>query len=287
MLAAAGCATAPGLLTVTGLSTPFKVGTIIDTASGRAIGVDALIADLGRVPVVYVGETHTNPAHHEVQLEILKGLYAAHPSRVVVGMEMFDRTYQPVLDQWVAGKLTWERFLELSHWYANWRYPDRLYRPILEFVRDHHIPLFGLNIPYWIPSNIAVGGIGSLRPEERRQLPAHIDTSNAAHRAFVHKIFMRHHIPGYNHFKYFYEAQCVWEDVMAETIARHLTDDRLMVVFAGNGHIQHDYGIPDRARARTGKPFLTVSPVSPGTKIDAHAANFLWVTPSMGMRGHF
>ncbi len=287
MLAAAGCATSPGHLTVAGLPTPFDVGTIIDTATGRTIGIDALIAALGQVPVVYVGETHTDPADHEIQLEILKRLYAAHPSRVVVGMEMFDRTYQPVLDQWVAGKLSWERFLELTHWYANWRYPDRLYRPILEFVREHRIPLYGLNIPYWIPSNIAVGGIDSLSPEERRQLPAHIDTTNAAHRAYVHKFFLEHHIPGYDHFTYFYQAQCVWEDTMAETIARHLTDDRLMVVFAGNGHIRHAYGIPDRARARTGKPFRTVSPVSAGTVIDAHAADYLWVTPSMDMAQHF
>jgi hypothetical protein len=84
--------------------------TILKTATLSAVSHEQLIADLADARVVYVGESHTNPSHHAIQLEVIKGLEptTAHLS---IGMEMFDHTYQPVLDQWTAGELDQTDFI--------------------------------------------------------------------------------------------------------------------------------------------------------------------------------
>ena len=81
-------------------------------------------------------------------------------------MEMFDHTYQDVLDMWSAGELDQKDFLKKSHWYANWRFDFSLYREILEFIKENHIRLVALNIPSHIPPKIREGGIDNLREDE-------------------------------------------------------------------------------------------------------------------------
>ena len=144
-----------------------------------------------------------------------------------------------VLDQWSAGSLEEEEFLRKVHWYANWGYDYALYRDILNFIKEKHIRVIGLNIPSCIPKKIRVGGIENLRKEEKKYLPKNIDLSYEAHREYVQEVFEnhKHHFSGDVRFEDFYAAQVVWEDIMAEMIAKNLNDGK-MVVLAGNGHIQ-------------------------------------------------
>jgi uncharacterized iron-regulated protein len=193
-------------------------------------------------------------------------------------MEMFDFTYQVVLDQWSAGQLSQEAFLEKTHWYANWRFDFTLYQPILNVIREKGLPLFGLNVPFHIPPKVRIGGIDSLLGCDRQDLPPRIDTSNAAHRAYLETIFKAHTFHGEANFDFFYQAQCVWEDTMAASIARNL-DDRLMLVLAGNGHIVHKFGIPERAFNLTGASYRTVYLAPAGETVDLSYGDYIWVTP--------
>jgi uncharacterized iron-regulated protein len=196
-------------------------------------------------------------------------------------MEMFDMTYQAVLDSWSSGQLDERRFLELTHWYANWKFDFALYRPILSSIKDHRLTLIGLNLPFKIPPKISTGGIASLQPEDARYLPEQIDLTNSAHREYVQKIYQdRHHrIKGRENFEYFYEAQCAWEDTMAASIAQSL-DTRKMVVIVGNGHIIRKFGVPDRALARTGASFRTVYLAPATQEVSLDTADYIWVTPN-------
>jgi uncharacterized iron-regulated protein len=182
----------------------------------------------------YVGENHTSAAHHGVQLRVIRALHARDP-RLAVGMEMFDRSYQAVLDDWSAGALDEDDFLHRTHWYANWRFDFGLYRDVLQYAKANHIRLVALNLPFSIPPKIRVGGIEYLSPCEKGFLPAEVDTTIAAHREYSQKIFGMHDFKTRVRFEDFYLAQCVWEDVMAESVAKAGADR--MVVLAGNGHI--------------------------------------------------
>ncbi len=258
--------------------------TIISGKTGGPVSFETLIADLNRVRIVYVGEQHTHPDHHKIQLQIISALFEDNPD-LIVGMEMFDTTYQSVLDDWSAGKLDQDTFLKRVHWYANWKFDVALYRDILTFIKDHQIRLVGLNIPFHLPPKIAIGGVDSLSEDEKKHLPRQIDTENADHRAYVERIFRMHHIRGRDDFETFYLAQCVWEDTMAEAIADNFTGSK-MIILAGNGHIYKKFGIPERAYKRTQAPFRTVYPASIGSQATLSDADYFWTTdePKRRMR---
>ena len=275
-----GCAVAPTKkLIIQDTDQSFEAGVIISTKLGKPISFQELLADLNSSQIVYIGEKHTNVSHHQIQLEVIQALFKTH-SNLAVGMEMFDHTYQDVLDLWSAGKLDQKDFLKKSHWYANWRFDFSLYSEILEFIKENHIRLVALNIPNQIPPKIREGGVDNLREDEKEHLPQQIDTSKAAHREYLQNVFddHKHHFKGEVEFENFYAAQSVWEDAMAEMIAQHLKND-VMVVLAGNGHIQFKYGIPDRAFDRTGALFRTIYLASAGEAVGLNIADYIWVTP--------
>lgn len=250
-------------------------GVIISGRTGQPVSWEEMTADLQTVRVVYVGEKHNLEAHHAVQLRVIRALHA-HDARLAVGLEMFDRSYQAALDQWSAGSLDEDVFLRSTHWYANWRFDFALYRDILQYVKSAHIRLVALNLPFNIPPKVRVGGIEHLSAYEKGFLPAQVDTTIAAHREFAQTIFGMHDFKTGVKFEDFYLAQCVWEDVMAESVADHLGADR-MVVLAGNGHIQFRYGIPERAFKRNGVPYRTIYQASAGEEVDPSIADYIFL----------
>jgi len=273
----AGCAVTPKMDTSPSASETQRPETIISGSTGQPVSFDVMLADLLAVPIVYIGEKHTSAAHHAVQLRLIRALHREIP-QLTVALEMFDRSYQGVLDLWSAGRLDEEDFLRRSHWYANWRFDYTLYRDILEYAREHRLRLVALNLPFNIPPKIRVGGLEHLSTHEKGFLPAQVDTGIAAHREYAQKVFGMHEFKSGARFEDFYLAQCVWEDVMAESIAGSLGDGR-MVVLAGNGHIQYRYGIPERAFNRNHAAYRTIYQASPGEEIDPSIADYI-IVPS-------
>ncbi len=274
-----GCSVTPRKMPkVEDSSKTFAENTIISSKSGKPLAIEDVFRDLTQCQIIYAGEQHTNKAHHEIQLQIIQAAYAADPN-LAVGMEMFDFTYQDVLDQWTAGSLDEATFLRKTHWYANWRSDFGLYRDILNYIRDNNIRLVALNIPGYVTKKIRVGGIENLSAEEKKLLPENINLSYAAHREYIQKIFDGHrqHFRGDVRFEDFYAAQVVWEDIMAERIAKNLNSGS-MVVLAGNGHIQFKYGIPDRAYQHTAADFRTVYLAPVGSEVDLEIADYIWIT---------
>ena len=272
-----GCAAESKTVKIKDTSTTIKAGTIISGNSGKAVGFDEMMADLDNHQMIFVGEKHAIQSHHANQLEIIQAVFKNYPS-MLVGMEMFDRSYQPVLDLWSAGLLDEETFLRKVQWYANWRYDFTLYRDILLFIKNNKIKIVALNIPNYIASRIRAGGIENLSDADKSYLPKEIDTQNEAYRDYVEKAFDQHQFHGNAKFDDFYMTQCVWDEVMAESVATNLGNKKI-VVLAGNGHIQHKYGIPDRAFRRTGIPFRTIYQASAGDEIELSVADYIWITP--------
>jgi uncharacterized iron-regulated protein len=279
-----GCAVTPKTLAIKDSPTRLMEDTILRTDPPAVVSRKQLFDELAQARIVYVGETHTNPAHHAVQLEIVDAVAQTTPD-LAIGMEMFDHTYQAILDQWSAGEMDEQTFIERTHWYANWRYDFGLYRDILEYAKEKGLRIIALNLPFHIPAKIGTGGIASLGDQDRRHLPAAIDTGNAEHRAYVEEIFKMHTLPGRENFDYFYEAQCAWEDAMAAAVADNLGSGK-MVVLVGNGHITRKFGIPNRAHARNPAPFKTIYLAPVGGAAELTWADYLWATPAGQTAAH-
>jgi uncharacterized iron-regulated protein len=270
-----GCAAPVKKTRVAGLNMEFGADSLLSGETGIPISYAAMLKDMEDARVIYIGENHTDPVHHRIQLQVIQDIMARYPT--AVGVEMIDHDYQPVLDQWSRGELSDQDFLEKIHWYANWRYDFDLYRGIFETIKEKHLPLIGLNLPFHIPPKIAVGGIDNLLPEDAAHLPQAITLTDPDHRAYIEKVFNMHQIKGKENFEYFYAAQCTWEDAMAEAVARHL-NDRKLIVLVGNGHIVQKFGIPNRAFNRTQAPFKTLYLAPAGSTVDLSYGDYIWIT---------
>ena len=137
-----GCAQTPKRVLMKDIATSFGKGEIIETKTGTAITFEKLVHEMARVRVIYIGEKHTRASHHDIQLKLTKALFEKNPG-LLVGMEMFDHSYQTVLEEWSGGGLDQNTFLEKVHSYANWRYNFGLYADILAFIKTNRIGLVG------------------------------------------------------------------------------------------------------------------------------------------------
>jgi len=263
-----------------GISHGFRPGDIIRLESGASIPFWEMIRELADREVVFVGEIHDVPEHHLIQVQILQALtrqYGTHPA----AMEFFERRRQAAIDSYMEGALDEEAFLKEVDWRGSWGFDYLYYRPLVLFTRDKGQRLVALNAPREIIRKVARTGLAGLDSQERKELAADIDLGNEAHKAYLRDIYKLHSSPDLKDFDRFYEAQCAWEDTMAETIADHLKRQKgRITVFCGNGHIMRRYGIPDRVTRRVSARVATVllHPAAGALPLQKETGDYLWLT---------
>jgi uncharacterized iron-regulated protein len=270
----------PPVASVEGVSGHFRIGQIIHLETGKTILFDELIDQLGCKELIFVGEVHDNPEHHLMQVQILQALMTRY-NLSTVAMEFFQEPEQPILDRYFEGAITEDAFLSDVGWFKRWAYNYHLYRPIMLITKDGGGRILAINAPRVIVRKVARNGLGSLDPSERNQLANDIDLGNQSHRTYLRKAYEIHNHADLKRFDYFYEAQCVWEDTMAENIAEHLTRHReKLAVFLGNGHIINKFGVPNRTLSRIQVSAATVllQPLTSPTDIRKESGDYIWLT---------
>lgn len=208
--------------------------------------------------IVYVGEYHDRFSNHTVELQVIKGLFNKNP-RIAIGMEMFQRPFQQVLDDYIGGAIGEREFLKKTEYFSRWGYDFNLYKPILDFARAEKIPVVALNAKREITDKVAKGGSDSLTAEEKKEIPQ-LDFTDSAYRDRLKKVFAEHKELGERNFDFFYEAQLIWDETMAFSVDEYLRKDplRQMIVVAGSGHLAYGSGIPKRAFRRNGYEYATI-----------------------------
>ena len=242
------------------LRSPPKVGDIVHLRTGTTVSLAQMLDVAGDARVVYVGETHDNPASHRLELQTLQGIEERHPGKAALGMEMFTRSQQPVLDRWVAGELDEKAFLKASRWFDNWKMDFAYYRDLLIFARDRHIPVIALNADKTLVQAVRNKPLEELSAEEKAQIPE-LDQTDIYQRGMAEGIFAGHS-HGKMHMEGFLRAQTLWDETMAESAARYLASpqgkDRHLVVIAGGNHVSYGFGIPRRVFRRLPASYLMI-----------------------------
>ena len=227
---------------------------------GEKKTLDDIFAELLKNRVIFVGEQHDRFAHHINQLQVIKKLHAAGV-KFGVGMEMFQKPYQPAIDDYLADRINERTFLVRSDYYNKWRYDYNLYKPVIDFLKKNKIPLVALNIEGDVTRKTAREGIDSLSAEQRRQVPDRLDFSNEQYREDLYAVFSTHgKNAGLDDFMYFLQSQTLWDETMAAGAAGFLNTnpDHKLVVLAGNGHVRFKYGIPQRLYRRVKAPYCVI-----------------------------
>jgi len=237
-----------------------------------------ILQELIKANVVYLGETHNSPEDHKAQLEILQALHQQNP-KIAIAMEMFQRPFQDVLDQYLAGKITEAQLVEQSEYDERWAFPWEYYAPILRLAKTNQLPVLALNTPTEVTRKVARSGLESLTTDERQYIPpfSEIRTDNADYRKMAQEVYEQHHQAGHGNstsFERFFTAQVLWDETMAETIAQFVKANPgyQVVVLAGKSHIVYGYGIPSRVARRLNNNQLVQRSVLLGVSQEAQSA---------------
>ena len=220
--------------------------------------VTQLIPEIVRANVVYLGETHDSAQDHENQLKIIQAL-SGRNRKVALAMEMFQRPYQDVINQYLAGKITEAQLIKQTEYNERWGFPWELYAPIMRYAKQNKLPVLALNTKSEITRKVSRQGLESLTAEERKLIPpfSEIRTDNEEYRKLLLAAFEGHQSGGHgksNSAERFFLAQVLWDETMAEGIAQFVKANPgyQVVVLAGRGHIVFGYGIPSRVERRLG-----------------------------------
>ena len=230
-------------------SPPGKVRAhILDVHSGRYTPFEEMITDLRQSQMVFIGELHDRMSHHQAQLQIIQALHEAGEP-VAIALEMFRAENQAVLDRWVEGKIGEREFQ--GAWNRNWGMWE-FYREILHYARQEGIPLVALNVPREITQQVARKGFDSLSAEQLDQVPGVACDVSPEYEAFIRRSLGAHaHAHGGMNFRFFCEAQMVWDTAMAHNLLEYVQShpDQTVVVLAGSGHAWR-HGIPEQVQRR-------------------------------------
>lgn len=149
------------------------------TGAGAPSSIGDVLAEMRRHQVVFVGETHDDPTGHMLEAELLERAYATYgagradggaPRPVVLSLEFFERDVQPTLDEYLTGLITEKSFREASR---PWPRYETDYRPLIEFAREHGLPVIAANAPRRYVTRVGMHGresLTDLSPEARGNL---------------------------------------------------------------------------------------------------------------------
>ena len=262
-------------------------GKVYSAKEGRPITFQKMIKEMKDSDFIYVGETHTSLPMHVVQFKIIQALYE-QDRNVCVGLEMFPVGFQDVLNKWSMAILSLEEFIQESQWYVNWNYHFGFYEKIFGFVKDHKIPLYAVNVPREIITEIRKKGWGALSEEEKKLVPQP-DLSHEEHRTLIRTIFgSSGHPPQMKGkglemaFEGLYRAQVAWDEVMAFYARRsRKREDKKIIVLAGSGHLIYNLGINLRAYKKNRLPYKTVICVvipegKKSVQVSRSLADYVW-----------
>jgi uncharacterized iron-regulated protein len=240
-------------------------GAILAGRTGRPVGFDKMVGEMMAARIVHVGETHNSMPMHEIQLQVIRALYAKD-RHLAIGLEMVPVTLQATLNKWTAGVLTQEEFLREIRWYVTWNFNFGYYEKVFEFAREHRLPIYALNAPREVITKIRMRGWDALNDEEKALFPGPPDVANQDHRTLIRTVFESADIPhamkgpGLDQvFEGLYRSQSAWDEIMGANAVRAAeAEGRRVVVLVGSGHLLYNLGLNRRAYERSKLPFKTV-----------------------------
>ncbi len=248
---------------------------IIRMRDGQTTSFQDMVNDVSSADVVFIGERHDDPAHHKIQLDVIRAL-REKDSPLAIGLEMFKKENQKSLDAWISGEIPENSFIPI--FLDNWGFGWELYRDIFLYAREHTIPLVGLNVPRDITRKVGMSGFLSLTDEERSVLPPGVTCE-------LDEEYMDHLVEVFQYkkssdrlFVYFCEAQVLWDQAMAWYLTEYMKSNpgRTVIVLAGAIHAWK-YGIPKQKQRYITvdqKVILSDLPVGPES-ISADDADYL------------
>lgn len=184
---------------------------------------------------VFFGEYHDNPISHWLELEVLKALYAKNGTNLKVGFEMFEQDQQMLLNDYMDGLISDEKFEDSCRLWPNYKTD---YKPLIMFAKQNKLFCIADNVPRRHASLLfkkgrhALDTLSATEKSYMAPLDFVVDSTLSQYAALKD---MEQHMPGSN----MLEAQAFKDATMAHFIL--LNKKSTDVVYHINGAYHSDF----------------------------------------------
>lgn len=242
---------------------------VINTLNKIPESVTQLAENLKDTDVVFIGEFHSHQGSHLLQLQLLEALFKRNPN-LILSMEQFTRDIQVVLDKYLAGEYGESTLIEDANAWPDYK---GSYRAIVEFAKEHQIPVVAANSPA-----MHVRCVGKKGPEVIARFPAEqadwsakeLDLENENYKdkfmSFIQSSGRSHgQTPEQQQKSQMktYAAQLLRDTTMAQSIIRALETHPDAKVIHLNGAFHSDNRLGTVAVLEDMRPNLNVKVLSP------------------------
>ncbi|MCA9279136.1 MAG: ChaN family lipoprotein [Phycisphaeraceae bacterium] len=158
---------------------PRHSAPIFHGENGARMSWDHMLNALADADVIVLGELHDDAFGHRVQLAIVEDMMTRHEG-TALSMEMLDRNEQATIDDYLAGMITQDQFIERTAstaWHRNTQaflsgempkdefvekmnafgWPDWMnnYLPIINAAKENNARIIGANTPWALYTRLA------------------------------------------------------------------------------------------------------------------------------------
>lgn len=263
--------------------TSFAQAQIFDLESEVWLDETKLIEGLDDAKLVFMGEQHETAPAQELELWVLQRLTKRHPD-VALAMEHFQHDEQPVIDDYLAGKISGADFEKKSDPWPNYA---TFWKPLVEHMKSEGRPVIGLNVPKEALNEIygqypktpltVFNAWGDSFKYASSIAPRPVAKWDATYKAYFETNF-DYEVHGKQMgmtpaeaLPYFTDLAHIRDETMAYFAAKALDtagNGRVFVV-AGDWHVQTGLATPDRAaRYRGGADAFQLVTTIPAAKFD-------------------
>lgn len=236
---------------------------ILNSKTGARLSLQELVRDLQNYDVIFFGEWHGEKPVHKLERELATELLQLD-RELILSFEMWERQSQEFVNAYLADKISEEEFMRLSEAWPN--YED--YQPLIHLAKSNKLQVVAANIPRPYASRTAREGwdfVEALPLAERALIAAKLTAPDDDYRkAFFQTMGgMTAHPMRQEDLQRMYEAQCMKDDTMAESIARAIRENPKTRILHFNGDFHSRNFLGTVSRLHSAMPELKIAVLSP------------------------
>lgn len=236
--------------TQTGIEKHYK---IYDTRTQQLTTIEQIAIDCKNADVLFFGEEHNDSAGHFLEAAIFKALHSQYGNNLALSMEMFETDCQLVLNEYLAGFISEDRFIKEARAWNNYR--D--YKPAVEFAKQNGLSVIAANPPRRYVNMVGRKGmrsLDSLPKASKKYLPKlPYDTLGGRYYQKFQE-FMGGGSPGTNNPKIYY-SQSLWDAGMSNSMYQFWKKHKNKKIFhmVGRFHSDEKLGTVEQLQNRNAK----------------------------------
>ena len=241
----------------TGIENHYK---IYNTHTKQITTAEQIAADCKDANVLFFGEEHNDSAGHFMEAAIFSALQKQFGNQLALSMEMFETDCQLVLNEYLDGFISEDRFIKESRAWGN--YKD--YKPMVELAKQNHISVIAADPPRRYVNMVSRKGMKSLdslsKASKKFLPPLPYDTASGRYYEKFSE-FMGGGSPGTNNPRIYY-SQNLWDAGMAYSIYSFWKKNKSKKIFHVVGRFHSDEKLGTLAQLQKRKSSMKILNIS-------------------------